>query len=270
MVEYYNVLGVSRGASLEDIKKAYRKKALKWHPDKNPNNKEEAERRFKEIAQAYEVLSDKSKRDIYDRYGVDGLKQGGTPFHRSAANTDFGFNHFGNYGGNFHFTFRSPDDIFREFFGTSDPFAAFFEDSRMGQSQRGQGNLFQESFGRSGFPGHGPLTTTSFFTPFGDPWSFFQPRGAQSTFFSSSFDDGFGSFGGFGSSSGFTSFSSSSSFGNGPANVRSVSTSTKMINGKKIKTTKIQENGQETIINEENGMITSKTINGEPQPMIAN
>ncbi|XP_038044834.1 dnaJ homolog subfamily B member 6-like isoform X2 [Patiria miniata] len=248
MVEYYNVLGVSRGASLEDIKKAYRKKALKWHPDKNPNNKEEAERRFKEIAQAYEVLSDKSKRDIYDRYGVDGLKQGGTPFHRSAANTDFGFNHFGNYGGNFHFTFRSPDDIFREFFGTSDPFAAFFEDSRMGQSQRGQGNLFQESFGRSGFPGHG----------------------AQSTFFSSSFDDGFGSFGGFGSSSGFTSFSSSSSFGNGPANVRSVSTSTKMINGKKIKTTKIQENGQETIINEENGMITSKTINGEPQPMIAN
>ncbi|XP_022087675.1 dnaJ homolog subfamily B member 6-like isoform X2 [Acanthaster planci] len=259
MVEYYNVLGVSRNASLEDIKKAYRKKALKWHPDKNPNNQKEAERRFKEIAEAYEVLSDKSKRDTYDRYGIEGLKRGGP------AASDFGFHDFGNFGGNFHFTFRSPEDIFKEFFGTSDPFAAFFEDSRMGSSQRGHGNLFQDSFGRSGFPGHGPLTTTSIFTPFGDPWSFFQPRGAHSSFFSSSFDNGFGDFG-----PGFTSFSSSSSFGSSPGNMRSVSTSTKMINGKKIKTTKIIENGQETVINEEDGKITSKTINGELQPMLAN
>ncbi|XP_022087694.1 dnaJ homolog subfamily B member 6-like isoform X4 [Acanthaster planci] len=242
MVEYYNVLGVSRNASLEDIKKAYRKKALKWHPDKNPNNQKEAERRFKEIAEAYEVLSDKSKRDTYDRYGIEGLKRGGTPFHRPAA-SDFGFHDFGNFGGNFHFTFRSPEDIFKEFFGTSDPFAAFFEDSRMGSSQRGHGNLFQDSFGRSGFPGHG----------------------AHSSFFSSSFDNGFGDFG-----PGFTSFSSSSSFGSSPGNMRSVSTSTKMINGKKIKTTKIIENGQETVINEEDGKITSKTINGELQPMLAN
>ncbi len=127
------------------------------------------------MAEAYEVLSDKSKRDIYDRYGIDGLKQGG-----GSAPTDFDFN-FGDFGGNFHFTFRNPDDIFKEFFGTSDPFAAFFEDSRMAHSQaRGHGTLFQDSFGRSGFPGHGPLATTSFFNPFGDPWSFFSPAVASS------------------------------------------------------------------------------------------
>uniref|UniRef100_A0A8B9LTN5 J domain-containing protein n=1 Tax=Astyanax mexicanus TaxID=7994 RepID=A0A8B9LTN5_ASTMX len=56
MVDYYDVLGVSRSASQDDIKKAYRKLALRWHPDKNPDNKEEAERKFKEIAEAYEVL----------------------------------------------------------------------------------------------------------------------------------------------------------------------------------------------------------------------
>ncbi|CAN7997449.1 unnamed protein product [Ixodes pacificus] len=58
MVDYYTVLSVPRNASTDDIKKAYRKLALKWHPDKNPDKKEEAERRFKEISEAYEVLSD--------------------------------------------------------------------------------------------------------------------------------------------------------------------------------------------------------------------
>ncbi|XP_007051070.2 PREDICTED: dnaJ protein ERDJ3B [Theobroma cacao] len=71
---YYEILQVPRGASDEQIKRAYRKLALKYHPDKNPGN-EEADKRFAEINNAYEVLSDSEKRGIYDRYGEDGLKQ---------------------------------------------------------------------------------------------------------------------------------------------------------------------------------------------------
>ncbi|XP_074563500.1 dnaJ protein ERDJ3B-like [Curcuma longa] len=71
---YYDVLQVAKGASEEQIKRAYRKLALKYHPDKNPGN-EEANRKFAEISNAYEVLSDGEKRKIYDRYGEEGLKQ---------------------------------------------------------------------------------------------------------------------------------------------------------------------------------------------------
>ena len=73
--DYYEILGVSRTATKEEIKKAYRKLALKYHPDRNPGDKE-AEEKFKEAAEAYEVLSDDQKRAIYDRYGHDGLKGG--------------------------------------------------------------------------------------------------------------------------------------------------------------------------------------------------
>lgn len=75
MTDYYNVLGLARGASAEEIKKAYRKNALKYHPDKNPGDKE-SERKFKEISEAYEVLSDDKKRQIYDQYGADALRGG--------------------------------------------------------------------------------------------------------------------------------------------------------------------------------------------------
>ena len=70
--DYYEVLGVQKSASQEEIKKAYRKLAVKYHPDRNPGNKE-AEDKFKEATEAYEVLSDEKKRPIYDQYGFAGL-----------------------------------------------------------------------------------------------------------------------------------------------------------------------------------------------------
>lgn len=76
MADYYNLLGVDRGADSEEIKKAYRKLALKYHPDRNQDNPE-AEDRFKEVTQAYEVLRDENKRATYDRYGEQGLKGAG-------------------------------------------------------------------------------------------------------------------------------------------------------------------------------------------------
>lgn len=75
MSDYYAVLGVEKSASQEEIKKAYRKQALKYHPDKNPDDKE-AEKQFKKVSEAYEVLGDEKKRQIYDQYGADALKGG--------------------------------------------------------------------------------------------------------------------------------------------------------------------------------------------------
>src|ERR1700722_14883463 len=73
MSDYYEVLGLARNAGQDEIKKAYRKSALKYHPDRNPGDKE-AEKKFKEISEAYEVLSDEKKRQIYDQYGADALR----------------------------------------------------------------------------------------------------------------------------------------------------------------------------------------------------
>uniref|UniRef100_A0A8C8SJM1 J domain-containing protein n=1 Tax=Pelusios castaneus TaxID=367368 RepID=A0A8C8SJM1_9SAUR len=116
----------------------YRKAALKWHPDKNPANKEYAERKFKEIAEAYEVLSDKSKRDLYDRYGKDGLTGGGA----------------GAPG--FTFTFRGADEVFREFFGGRDPFADFFGDNNRNASRGSQrGRVWLAFLSSPRGPAHG-------------------------------------------------------------------------------------------------------------------
>jgi len=71
--DYYEVLGVSRDATAQEVKKAYRKLALQHHPDRNPDDPE-AEAKFKEAAEAYEVLSDQNKRGIYDRLGHEGLR----------------------------------------------------------------------------------------------------------------------------------------------------------------------------------------------------
>ncbi|XP_032488939.1 dnaJ homolog subfamily B member 4 isoform X4 [Phocoena sinus] len=69
--DYYGILGIEKGASDEDIKKAYRKQALRFHPDKNKSP--QAEEKFKEVAEAYEVLSDPKKREIYDQFGEEGI-----------------------------------------------------------------------------------------------------------------------------------------------------------------------------------------------------
>ncbi|OUZ99104.1 DnaJ domain [Macleaya cordata] len=126
MVDYYKVLQVDRNAKEDDLKKAYRKLAMKWHPDKNPNNKKEAEAKFKQISEAYDVLSDPQKRAIYDQYGEEGL-QGQVP--QPGA---------GGGPASFRFNPRSADDIFSEFFGFSSPFGGMGD---MGGARAGGSNF---------------------------------------------------------------------------------------------------------------------------------
>ncbi|XP_056403191.1 dnaJ homolog subfamily B member 5 isoform X1 [Hyla sarda] len=113
--DYYKILGIPSGANEDEIKKAYRKMALKYHPDKNKDAN--AEDKFKEIAEAYDVLSDPKKRAVYDQYGEEGLKTGGGSS--------------GNTGNSFHYTFHGdPHATFASFFGGSNPFDIFFGSGR--------------------------------------------------------------------------------------------------------------------------------------------
>ncbi|MDL5045989.1 molecular chaperone DnaJ [Oscillatoria amoena NRMC-F 0135] len=118
--DYYEILGVNKGSSTEEIKKAYRKVAIQYHPDKNPGNKE-AEEKFKEAAEAYEVLSDENKRAQYDRFG------------HTRGN--------GGFGGGHH---MDMEDIFSQFgdiFGGHNPFDSFFGGGGMRRRQRKGSNL---------------------------------------------------------------------------------------------------------------------------------
>ncbi|XP_028807833.1 dnaJ homolog subfamily B member 13 [Neltuma alba] len=120
-VDYYKILQVDKNAKDDDLKKAYRKLAMKWHPDKNPNNKKEAEAKFKQISEAYDVLSDPQKRAIYDQYGEEGLK-GGVPPPDAGGAGGASFFSTGEGPTSFRFNPRNADDIFTEFFGFSSPF----------------------------------------------------------------------------------------------------------------------------------------------------
>lgn len=126
-MEYYATLGVTRGATEDDLKRAYRKLAMRWHPDKNPDDKEKAAQQFQEIAEAYEVLSDKEKRAIYDQYGEEGLRNG-------VADGE------GGTRGGFDASVDAAK-IFESFFGTQNPFADFgFGDTMpFGSSMRQSG-----------------------------------------------------------------------------------------------------------------------------------
>ena len=108
MADFYGVLDVQKGATDSDLKRAYRKLARRWHPDKNPGDPE-ANNKFQEVSRAYEVLIDREKRAIYDQYGEDGLVNG------IPGEDD---------SGGFPATVNA-HETFERFFGTANPFADF-------------------------------------------------------------------------------------------------------------------------------------------------
>ncbi|CAH0475576.1 unnamed protein product [Peronospora belbahrii] len=151
-VDYYAMLGIEKTATEDEIKRAYRKLAVRYHPDKNLDKKEEAEVKFKEIGEAYSVLSDPDKRRQYDRFGKTGIR---------------GF--AGNGGGGTNaqpFQGQDAEEVFRTFFGGQDPFSMFFQEgmrgggrmhnfggSRVHISQFGPGFSFTSFGGAPGMPG---------------------------------------------------------------------------------------------------------------------
>jgi DnaJ family protein B protein 6 len=249
--DYYEVLGVSRNANETEIKKAYRKLALRWHPDKNLDNRETAEINFKRLSEAYEVLSDPKKRQVYDRYGKDGLINGGGassggpggfPGGMADLFSGFGGGFFspfgqggGGGGGGMFFNFRDPNEVFREFFGSNDPFGEFFSDMSQHQQQHNQNHRSSAQTQHSSMM---------------NPFDMFT---------------GGGLFDAFGTGGGMSMHMSSSSMGPGGQNVKRISTSVKTVNGKRIETKRVVDNGVETVTVIENGQVKSRTVNGQPQ-----
>lgn len=137
--DYYDILGVSKNTSQDEVKKAYRKQALEWHPDKHKDNKEAAEKRFKEINEAYQILSDSQKRQAYDQFGHAAFSPGGSsagpgfggfpgrqgqtgrwgPFTYTYTTTGGSPAGESSFAG---FDFGDPFDIFEQFFGGASPF----------------------------------------------------------------------------------------------------------------------------------------------------
>ncbi|OBZ72501.1 DnaJ subfamily B member 4 [Grifola frondosa] len=149
--DYYTLLGVDKNANDDEIKKAYKKMALKWHPDRNSGS-EEASKKFKEISEAFEVLSDKQKRTIYDQFGEEGLKGGGVPPPGAGGPGGGGFSGYGGFpGGAQTFTF------------TSGPGGSFGTGGRGGFSPTDPNKIFEQFFG--GFGGGGLRGMSGMFSP---------------------------------------------------------------------------------------------------------
>ncbi|PKA66914.1 DnaJ protein like ANJ1 [Apostasia shenzhenica] len=137
--DYYKTLQINRNAKDDDLRKAYRRLAMKWHPDKNPRNKKEAEDKFKEISEAYDVLSDPQKRAIYDQFGEEGLNGQVPP---SAGGAGAGGATAGEFR-EFRFNPRNADEIFSEFFGFSNSFSS--GDAGGSRGGFGSGSRFSRS-----------------------------------------------------------------------------------------------------------------------------
>ncbi|CAH0478007.1 unnamed protein product [Peronospora belbahrii] len=137
--DYFQILCLSQSASDSDVKRAYRKLAVQWHPDKNRSNPR-AEEIFKKISEAYEVLSDIKKRQHYEQYGKAGLQNG------APQTTE----HYGFHGHTGGFSAQRARDIFESFFGGEDPFEAFFGDRRQ---RRGSKRFGNDPFQSMGFGG---------------------------------------------------------------------------------------------------------------------
>lgn len=262
MANYYETLEITKTANQTDVKKAYRKLALKWHPDKNPNNLTESNRRFKEICQAYEVLSDEKKRQIYDHHQR-------YQRHMSTSSTTSASNASYHHRSHHHrrtspfdaerdfygFHFKSPHEIFREFFGND----SFFFDAFQFSNNFGCANRSNTIHTRMDEP-------RSFLSFMWDPFT--NMNGSTVTYSSKSSPasparskyrtttiDANGSGGGVGGGGDATP-----SPANGSRN-KKTSTTTRFIDGKTITVKKIIENNVETILQYENNVLISKTIN---------
>ena len=239
---YYEVLDVTQSSSPSEIKKAYRRLALRYHPDKHgEETRVHAERKFKEISEAYDVLSDPEKKTLYDTYGKDGLRGGGERE---------GSGRYDSRASDFHF--RDPSEIFRTFFGGRDPFEDFFGGSgMMGRGGRGgtrgffdddDDDFFGSSSRMGGFMSRGGFGS-DFGSPFGNDFESALRSGGRGDFFSSS----------------------SSSFGGNGGSFSSTSVRTTWKDGKKVTIKTENVNGKKTETVEEDGKVVKMTIDGVPQ-----
>lgn len=147
--DYYEILGCPRNASDAELKKAYRKLAVKWHPDKNPDN-EEATKNFQKVSEAFATLSDSKKRQMYDQYGEEGARAADQMGEGGGGGMPGGFGGFGGGGGGgggvHHMSQAEAAEFFAHAFGGGDPFGGMFG----GMGGGGPGIRFQSSTGGGG------------------------------------------------------------------------------------------------------------------------